>query len=63
MSLSEFCVKSMRIGLCTSRNTHAQTFPMSRLVNLLILAPDLGGTRIPGPGPPTKGVPPPCSCA
>jgi len=27
----------MRIGLFTGRNMHAQTFPMSRAVNLLMM--------------------------
>jgi len=36
LRLSEFCLKSMLIALLPDRNTHAQTFLLSRLVNLLV---------------------------
>jgi len=35
---SEICLKRVRIGLFTGRNTHAQTLLMSGLVNLLLQA-------------------------
>jgi len=36
LRLTEFCLKSMLIALLTDRNTHAQTFLLYRLVNILV---------------------------